>query len=100
MSYAEANLYYNISEKNENNMESRALPTAYAKPYTSEYYAKEKGKWWWLRSQSLSSSFADTVNPIGYYDDMAVRNRLCIRPVFWVNLEADIFQSETSIIFN
>ena len=98
LSYAEANKYLGVTAGNENNIQSRVAPTAYAiaqGAWTSDSNQTVDGEpagWWWLRSPGSSSLFAMGVRDDGLPGSNYVgSDDGVVRPAFWLNLEADIF---------
>lgn len=107
LSYAEANQYFGVAyywtySGAEENAQSCAAPTAYAIALgaeTSSSYQTTDGQAtgsWWLRSPSISRGRAAYVFTDGSLLDLDVNNDSnCVRPALWVNLDSDVFQSES-----
>lgn len=96
LSYAEANKYLGVTKDN-NNIESRTSPTAYAlqagawKSGITTADGTVAG-WWLLRSPGSTQSHAADVGPDGSLDLCIVDfDHECVRPALWINLEANIF---------
>ena len=98
LSYAEVKHFFSVTYDNSNNKKSRIAPTAYAIAQganTSDSDKTADGKLsvvWWLRSPGLyqfNAAYVHEDGSLGYsyvgFDDYVVR------PVFWLNLESDIF---------
>ena len=100
LSYAEANRYMDISMDNDNNIKSRAAPTAYAKAQrawtsrndlTAAGAEGEQAGYWWLRSPGLKqdrAAYVDSDGSLSNYDADDRKNT--VRPAFWLDLDSDI----------
>ena len=98
LSCAEANKYFNVTIYDNANTGSRVEPTAYAKEqgaYDNIYSTTTEGKaagWWWLRSPGESQHGAAGVDVDGSLNyDFVNYASGCVRPAFWLDLDADIF---------
>ena len=99
LSYAEANRYFNVTEDNVNNMDSRAAPTEYASAkgasgsIINETADGAKAGWWWLRSPGIFQTGAAVVGSDGSLRDHSARRSGCVRPALWVSLKAGFFRN-------
>ena len=85
LSYAEAWKYFGDDEIR------KCAPTEYTIG-RSGYEDDPESRFWWLRSPGFNMNSATTVNPDGCRHDLFVDfNFVSVRPVLWINLEADIF---------
>ena len=103
LSFAEANKYLGVMYVKEpgatDNTGSRAAPTAYAVSRGVLAYDRSRtadglaaGQFWWLRSPGQTQNRAAYVDFSGGMGSIVVNTRSCmVRPVLWVNLNADIF---------
>ena len=103
LSYAEANKYLGVTYNSNDNVQARVTPTAYALArgaWTKKGYKTPEGAdagRWWLRSPGRHSHRASHVYGTGAgRDNQATAHSPLfgydlVRPVVWVNLEADIF---------
>ncbi len=98
LSYAEANKYFNVTYSDSNNTKSRVQPTSYAilqAAATSSRYTTADGAatgWWWFRSPGRFQNLAAGVSFEGsLYFFLVYSTYGAVRPVFWLNLNADIF---------
>ena len=91
LSYKEANKYLGVTMLSHQNINSRVVPTEYAKKQgaiTNDDYKAEGGKgagWWWLRSPGNGHGSAVSVSLSGksgyssvYFDHGSVRPALYI----------------------
>ena len=98
LSYAEANKYLNVTNRDRNNTKSRVAPTAYAAKQGTYTHSSNKtadgvaSGWWWLRNPGGTQYTAARVSNDGSLDYFSVNGTSnCVRPALWINLEADIF---------
>ena len=101
LSRAEAKVYLdtlNFSNSEDLNIRSMAAPTAWAVKqgaYASDKYRTADNKaagWWWLRSPGSTQDWAAYVLSDGSLYFLSVNyGDGCVRPAFWLNLDADIF---------
>ena len=89
--------YYKIGNANQN-LKSRAIPTAYAKDQgstTDSNYQTGEGEaagWWWLRSPGRNQKYAAVIFFDGAFYSGGVNLSLpAVRPALWINLNSDIF---------
>ena len=95
LSLAEINRYLGEADPFSSNMELCAVPTDYAiaqGAWTQTANGKQI-QWWWLRPPGSVQNFATGVNNDGWisYSNVVIKSGGCVRPAFWLNLEADIF---------
>ena len=66
-----------------------AAPTAVAQRQGSGYINKLGDCWWWLRSSTKGTKYANTVRNDGTFDNRSVNfaTLLGVRPAVWVNLD-------------
>ena len=103
LSYAEANKYLDVQhgsiEGADQNLKSRAAPTAYAiktGAYTNNGEEKtadgEPAGWWWLRSPGYHTYSVAYVRDCGCLSSVPVHYGYgVVRPAFWLDLESGIF---------
>ena len=95
LSYAEANKYFGVTYDNNNNIEARVAPTAYAIKMGAETSSSNKtadgaaAGWWWLRSPGHNLRVCARVGSGG--SPLCSAAKGCIRPALWINLESGIF---------
>ena len=97
LSYAEANMYLDVTYDNSSNIQSRAAPTAYALKqgaWTSDRNKTADGSaagWWWLRSPGGIQGGGARVYSNGSLSGGRVNaDSGCVRPALWISLENDI----------
>ena len=98
LSYAEANKYLGVNYDNNNDKDSRVVPTDYAMKqgaHTSSSNKTTDGSaagWWWLRPPGSFQNYTAFVSNDGslYSSDVFFVSG-CVRPALWVNLESEIF---------
>ncbi len=100
LSAAEAGQYLGVDYDDKDNTISRVAPTAYARQNgadTNEKYQTTEGLaagWWWLRSPGRTSVKTTYVNCCGALNDPDVDiSDISVRPAIWVNMEADLPQT-------
>ena len=98
LSYAEANKYLSVTNRDRNNTKSRAAPTAYAVKQGAYTHSSNKtadgmaSGWWWLRFPGGTQYTATRVSYDGSLDYFSVNSTSsCVRPALWINLASDIF---------
>ena len=93
LSFAEASRYLGVLCDNRINLNAQAWPTAYAlKKGAYTVSGNLPAVWWWLRSPGYGGYNAATVNNAGSLGNLNVSyDHSCVRPAFWLDLDADIF---------
>ena len=102
LSYAEAKKYFNVTYENNKNVEARVAPTAYTKakrPWSNHEPSKTSDDYisrhWLLRSPGDEQSAVTIVCDTGSIFRVSVdTDSACIRPVIWLDLNADFFTWE------
>ena len=93
LSFAEASRYLGVLCDNRINLNAQAWPTAYAlKKGAYTVSGNMPAVWWWLRSPGYGGYNAATVNNAGSLGNLNVSyDHSCVRPAFWLDLDADAF---------
>mgnify|MGYP004621056637 CR=1 FL=1 len=97
LSYEEANKYFDVTEKDENNLKSRAPVTEYARNKGAGSYSYSTADGapagsWWLRSPGVIDGLAMYVSVDGSANSTDHYSKgVSVRPAIWVNIESDIF---------
>ncbi len=95
LSYAEANLYLNVTFDGEDNAKAHAYETVYAFAQNrspDKYNSETAVGFWWLRSPGDKQQCEALVNSYGKLDFLyADYDDVSVRPALWINVESDIF---------
>ena len=102
LSYTEVNYYFGVTKSN-GRTQARMSPTAYAAAQGAEKTnwfktsEKEAVGWWWLRSSGSRKIYAEYVEIGGglYYHYVNYPHG-CVRPAFWIDLNAYFHPEEQS----
>lgn len=86
LSYAEADRYFGSRTSDQ----AIAVPTAHAAASGAEVYDDGTASGWLLRSPGYEQDYVATYGSF-YYGCSAGDGSVAVRPVFWVNLESEIF---------
>lgn len=96
LSYAEANSYLGVTCGDNNNIQSRVAPTAYATAQGAITSSSDKTAdgeatgFWWLRSPgNYGQNRASIIYNSGALNgDYVEHDRICVRPALWVKFES------------